>query len=527
MARRPEIGNIQLYPDRPLRKSDRNGYVLKFYCPIQGKRIRRNCGTRDRREARRILRECQERLHNGEYVESDGAITSASASLPPRRTSSSIVEIETGPTWQECYDRYIAHQKSRRRSRTVEDTSSRLGIAEAILEAYVSEQNLSGGLLMRNVATLDAMEFLQNRLFDSEGERVSKRSPSTVNSVVRVVMAFLRYCCARRWVDYVPRVDKLDADEVMKGRPITEEEFQTMLQVTKDVVGTDAAPSWQFALRVLWGSAFRISDLMDFSWSDPRHIHPVWGRSDQDHPTIVIPSSQKNGRAQEIPMLPELATLLANVPQSNRNGWVVNPAPLEFAVGGSGHSFRPCSSDLRKLCAKYRISAIAEACGVSAAAVRKWDGVVPPANSTELKRQIPDEVVERLQQHADRRSGQTLQKASDRLTPERVGRVISMIGKAAQIVVQVDDPRLRKKEKFASAHDIRRGVAQRLINRGVSAETLKVVMRHQNFATTERHYGAIRSAQTAAAELAAKLSLPQNSTLVGGLVGGTKKAPQL
>ena len=65
MARRPEIGNIQLYPDRPLRKSDRNGYVLKFYCPIQGKRIRRNAGTRDRRVARRILRECQERLLNG------------------------------------------------------------------------------------------------------------------------------------------------------------------------------------------------------------------------------------------------------------------------------------------------------------------------------------------------------------------------------------------------------------------------------------------------------------------------------
>ena len=36
MARRPEIGNVQLYPNRPLRLSDKNGYVLKFYCPIQG-----------------------------------------------------------------------------------------------------------------------------------------------------------------------------------------------------------------------------------------------------------------------------------------------------------------------------------------------------------------------------------------------------------------------------------------------------------------------------------------------------------
>jgi hypothetical protein len=77
MPRRPEIGNVQLYPDRPLRKSDRNGYVLKFYCPILCKRIRRNCGTRDRREARKIQRECQERLLNGDYQSSDGAITAA------------------------------------------------------------------------------------------------------------------------------------------------------------------------------------------------------------------------------------------------------------------------------------------------------------------------------------------------------------------------------------------------------------------------------------------------------------------
>ena len=64
MPRRPEIGNIQLYPNRPLTDEDKNGYTLKFFCPIRKKRVRKNCGTRDRREARRILRDCQERLLN-------------------------------------------------------------------------------------------------------------------------------------------------------------------------------------------------------------------------------------------------------------------------------------------------------------------------------------------------------------------------------------------------------------------------------------------------------------------------------
>ena len=37
MGRKPEVGNVQVYPDRPLRPSDKSGYVLQFFCPIQGR----------------------------------------------------------------------------------------------------------------------------------------------------------------------------------------------------------------------------------------------------------------------------------------------------------------------------------------------------------------------------------------------------------------------------------------------------------------------------------------------------------
>lgn len=164
MPRRPEIGNVQLYPDRPLRRSDRNGYVLKFYCPILRKRIRRNCGMRDRREARKLQRECQERLLNGEYLASDGAISASHVvqkSVRPKASDTSQHE-SGGPTWQECYDRYLEHHKARRRKRSVDDTISRLGIAETILERYVSDNELPGGMLMHNIATLDAIEHLQD-----------------------------------------------------------------------------------------------------------------------------------------------------------------------------------------------------------------------------------------------------------------------------------------------------------------------------------------------------------------------------
>ncbi|MFN9287826.1 MAG: tyrosine-type recombinase/integrase, partial [Planctomyces sp.] len=102
------------------------------------------------------------------------------------------------------------------------------------------------------------------------------------------------------------------------------------------------------------------------------------------------------------------------------------------------------------------------------------------------------------------------------------------IGREARIVVQQSDSRTKRRRKYASAHDLRRGLAERLINAGVSAETLKVVMRHRDFGTTEKHYGALRSAQSAGQEIVSRLVVPpQNSELVGGLVGGPKKTPQL
>ena len=531
MSRRPEIGNVQLYPDRPLRKSDRNGYVLKFYCPILCKRIRRNCGTRDRREARRIQRECRERLLNGDYQSSDGAITAANAvqkSVLPEGVAAP--EKSVGPTWQECYDRYLDHRRLRVRDESLVEIVSRLGIAERILEAQRRESNLPEGLLMFEVATLDRLEYLQERLLAGDECRYDNRSPNTVNSLMGAVMAFIRFCKGRGWVAELPPVQKLEAEEVMKGRPITEVEFQKMQDAVPEVVGQESAESWLLALNVLWESGFRIGDLMDFSWDNPRHIHPIWPTQADRLPTMAIPSSQKNGRVQEIPMLPGLEELLRKIPEQQCKGWVVNPQAIEFDFHGGFDSFRPCASDLRKLAPRCSNSEIARACGVSEAAVRKWmeQFSISGNRPNQSGRPLSESQIERLRGNADRKPTDKLRHDTFRMTKERVSRIIGLIGKKADVVVQVEDARTQHRVKYASAHDIRRGLAQRLINAGVSAETLKVVMRHKDFATTEKHYGAMRSAQSAGAEIIARLRpAADNSAFVGGLVGGIKKAPQL
>ena len=53
-------------------------------------------------------------------------------------------------------------------------------------------------------------------------------------------------------------------------------------------------------------------------------------------------------------------------------------------------------------------------------------------------------------------------------------------------------------------------------------------MRHKDFGTTEKHYGAVRSAQSAGQELLSRLDpFAQKQRISGGISGGTKKAPQL
>jgi hypothetical protein len=102
----------------------------------------------------------------------------------------------------------------------------------------------------------------------------------------------------------------------------------------------------------------------------------------------VIPSTQKNGTHQELPMLPGLETLLQQIPTAERQGWVVNP----------------------------------------------------------------------------RSFGRT---TCERLTKDRVSRTIAAIGQEAKIVVRQPDERRGHRIKFASAHDIRRGFAQRMVNAGL------------------------------------------------------------
>ena len=117
-----------------------------------------------------------------------------------------------------------------------------------------------------------------------------------------------------------------------------------------------------------------------------------------------------------------------------------------------------------------------------------------------------------------------------RLDAEWVGRTVSRIGKAAGVVVEAPDEFAEKPAKFASAHDLRRSCAERLLDAGIPPIVITGVLRHASWETTRRHYapgdvqrdaGVIREKL---ADAQSETDVPRYSSAVGMTQAQMKKA---
>jgi len=207
-------------------------------------------------------------------------------------------------------------------------------------------------------------------------------------------------------------------------------------------------------------------------------------------------------------MLPGLEKLLDQVPDKERRSWIVNPQPMEYQIETGSEWFRPTNSDLSKLAENYSNTAIARACGVSETTIRNWlvkAKIKRQAEFNQHQGKIAPDAIAKQRKRAEKQSSRQAQRKEQRLSTERVSRIIAQIGQQARIIVQQPDKETGRRLKYATAHDLRRGCAHRLINAGISAETLKVILRHKDFSTTEKFYGATKAAQAAASEVREKL----------------------
>lgn len=366
---------------------------LRYTDPEDGREIRISTGTADEADAESQKKQLEAKLLLGIDAK------------PRRRTRGGA-----SMAWDVFRQRYYELQLSTIKSAA--DTESRLDICERILKPRT----------LGDVANSEALHELQQKLLAGAECRqspkakehvVRPRSPHTVKTNMAVVLAALRWAEYMGWLTSVPRIKRVKTTKLkqMKGRPITTEEFERMLESTEAIVGAEAKASWKYLLRGLWTSGLRLGELLHVHWTDDEFIVPSWSAGPL--PVLAIPASmQKNATEEAIPLLPWFETVLRETPEAAREGWAFNPMSLQ--------------------------------------------GLIHREVTTE------------------------------RVSVEWAGKIVGRIGEKAGVVVQ---PATSTADlKFASAHDLRRSCADRLIAAGVPEREVAAIMRHSSVSTTRRHY---------------------------------------
>ncbi|MBV12194.1 MAG: hypothetical protein CMN21_23635 [Rubinisphaera sp.] len=143
---------------------------------------------------------------------------------------------------------------------------------------------------------------------------------STYPQALRFLAVVYNWAVKQGFIPVCPSVAMPKGTDAMKGRPITEEEFDRMIEKA-DCIGAKDPEEWRFLLRGLWWSGLRLGEALKLHWTDENHMCV-----DLDNELIIMQAhSHKAKRYTESPMAPEFADMLRNVPAENREGFVFNP----------------------------------------------------------------------------------------------------------------------------------------------------------------------------------------------------------
>ena len=261
----------------------RKYFQMRYVDPLTGRQRTRSTRVprSRRREAERVAAKWEHDLREGRYKE--------------------LSKI----SWAEFRDRYEQEALAAKAPATAVKVSGTFNAVERILQA----ERLAA-------ITSDQISRFQKQLRD-EG-----LAESTIASHLRHLKAALRWAARKKLLTEVPDID-IHGGHQMKGRPITTEEFERMLAKVPAVVGNDGVESWECLLRGLWWSGLRLGEALNLSWTDDRLLCVDFsGR----RPMFRIQAAaHKSRKGCILPMAPEFAEFLRNIPEAERSDFVFNP----------------------------------------------------------------------------------------------------------------------------------------------------------------------------------------------------------
>ena len=398
-----------------IKEKDRANLVMRYVDPATGKQVKRSAKTPKMKIARDRAAVWEHELRTGKYV--------APSKLP----------------WADFRSRY----ESEVVPGLAEKTGKMITTAFNAVERITSPKKLSD-------MTAARLSAFQAKL------RKEQRSESTIRSYLAHLRSALRWAVDVGMLPAVPKFPRLKrakGSKVMKGRPITTEEFERMLAKVVVVLtetpnkqrkeakppSPEAVESWKRLLTGLWWSGLRLNEALNLYWDRTGSLSvDLSGR----RPMLRIPAELEKGNKERLlPIAPEFAKFLLATPEDQRIGLVFKLVGIRGKVGKMGLEY-----------VSAVIAKIGKLAGVKVNTKRKTD---------------PD------------------------------------TGKSWEVA------------KFASAHDLRRSFGDRW-SRRIMPPDLMVLMRHEDIQTTMRYYVG-RNAQTTADTLwaAYEADQGQEGTVLG------------
>lgn len=153
--------------------------------------------------------------------------------------------------------------------------------------------------------------------------RAEGKSEATIQAYRDHLMAALRWAEEVEVIQQRPKPPRLSRIPTgTRGRALTEEEFERMLSKLPEVVGEEYAPRWQWNLRGLWLSGFRLGESTKLYWEPSLDGHFLVDL-ETDRPKVQIDQfSEKAFQNRLLPLTPDFAAFLRSVPEPKRNGAV-------------------------------------------------------------------------------------------------------------------------------------------------------------------------------------------------------------
>jgi integrase len=270
-----------------------------------GRHVSKSTGTRRQKDADRFAAKWEHDLREGRF-----------------KSTSKV-------TWNEFRQRY----EDEVLSGLADETAIKVaGVFNAI------EANLNPQLL--NSLTASCISFHQSKMRDAG------RAETTIKGHMGHLKAAMNWAKTVGMIHDVPDIKppkRAKSSKVMKGRPITGEEFERMLaKVPEGIVGRRVADeavrreraakipqeiieSWRYYLRGLWWSGLRLEESLMLTWDDDNMLRvDLAGK----YPMLHIPAELEKGNQDRLlPIAPEFAEFLLATPEAERTRFVFNPLP--------------------------------------------------------------------------------------------------------------------------------------------------------------------------------------------------------